>query len=114
MTESLGRFLATPWGGAVRIFVGLLLGYFVLDLQNDGKINVSADDLATWVAAALVVVIPIAIALINPQDERAGYTGGPVGGDGGEGLIDLVVKLLILVVVVVLVIWIVSALLGGK
>lgn len=72
---SVEKFLATPVGGMFRIFVGLVLGYLVLDLSNDGKLSVSWDELATWVAAALVVVIPLVIAWVNPADSRFGRTG---------------------------------------
>lgn len=75
--QSLGNFLANnPIGAMLRVFVGLVLGYFVLDLTTDGKIDVSMNDLNTWVAGALVVAIPILIAAINPQDTRFGAKGG--------------------------------------
>jgi hypothetical protein len=68
----LGKFLATPLGGAVRIAIGVVLGYVVLDLQTDGTISISFDELVTWVAAALVVSIPLLIAYVNPADTRFG------------------------------------------
>ena len=68
----MGQFLATPLGSAVRVFAGLVLGYFVLDLQNDGGVSVTLDDLGTWVAAALAVALPIVIAWVNPADPRFG------------------------------------------
>lgn len=67
-------FLTTPLGSALRVFVGVVLGYLVLDLRNDGKISVSVDDLNTWIAAALVVAVPLLIAAVNPADLRWGRT----------------------------------------
>lgn len=69
------KFLATPWGAAVRVFAGVVLGYLVLDLSNDGKIDVSLDDLNSWIAAGLVVAIPLVIAAVNPADTRFGRKG---------------------------------------
>lgn len=69
------KFLATPLGAAVRVFAGVVLGYLVLDLSNDGKIDVSLDDLNSWIAAGLVVAIPLVIAAVNPADTRFGRKG---------------------------------------
>lgn len=68
--KQIQQFLATPEGGMVRIFVGLVLGYLVVALQNRDSISLSL--LSTWAGAALVVVIPLAIAYINPADSRFG------------------------------------------
>lgn len=69
-------FLANnPIGAALRVFVGVVLGYLVLDLTTDGRIDVSLDDLNTWIAGALVVAIPIIIAVVNPADKRFGNKG---------------------------------------
>ena len=78
MKESLGKFLATPVGSMVRILVGVVLGYLVLDLSNDGTISVSWDEVQTWIAAGLVVAVPVLIAAVNPQDSRFG------SGSGGD------------------------------
>ena len=74
--SSFGKFLATPVGSALRIVAGVVLGYLVLDLSNDGTVSVSWDEVQTWVAAGLVVGIPILIAAVNPQDPRFGKTDG--------------------------------------
>jgi len=70
----MGKFLTTPLGSALRIFVAAVLGYLVLDLTTDGKIDVSVSDLNTWVAAAIVVALPVVIAAVNPADTRFGKT----------------------------------------
>lgn len=66
------EFLKGPVGSALRVFVGVVLGYLVLDLQTDGKISVSVEDVNAWIAAALVVAVPLVIAAINPADTRFG------------------------------------------
>lgn len=77
-----GQFLTTPLGSALRVFVGAVLGYLVLDLSTSGTIDVSVSDLKTWVAAALVVAVPVLIAALNPKDDRFGLTETPPPGDG--------------------------------
>jgi len=72
MSEALGKFLATPLGSAIRIALGVVLGYFVLDLTSDGTISVSWAEVQTWIAAGLVLAVPIIIAAVNPQDPRFG------------------------------------------
>lgn len=69
-----GEFLTTPIGSALRVFAGVVLGYFVLDLKADGTISVSVGDVMTWVAAGLVVAVPLVIAFVNPADTRFGRT----------------------------------------
>lgn len=70
------KFLAAgPVGAAVRVFVGVVLGYAVLDLANDGTISITLHDVSTWVAAGLVVAVPIVIAAVNPADTRFGRKG---------------------------------------
>jgi predicted ABC-type sugar transport system permease subunit len=71
---SLGKFLTTPIGSALRVLVGVVLGYLVLDLQADGTISVSVSEVWTWVAAGLVIAVPILIAAVNPSDTRFGRT----------------------------------------
>jgi hypothetical protein len=74
MKQKLWEFLTTPVGSMVRIVLGAVLGYLVLDLTKDGTVSVSWDELRTWVAGALVVGLPVAIAWINPVDTRFGRT----------------------------------------
>lgn len=66
------KFLTTPLGSMLRIVVGIVLGYLVLDLTADGTISVGMDEVTSWVAAGLVVGIPVLIAAINPADARFG------------------------------------------
>ena len=73
--DSFGKFLTTPFGSACRVALGVVLGYFVLDLSQDGTISVSWDEVQTWIAAALVVAVPLLIAYVNPADSRFGRTG---------------------------------------
>jgi uncharacterized membrane protein YjfL (UPF0719 family) len=72
--KAFEAFLATPFGSACRVALGVVLGYLVLDLSNDGTVSVSLDEVVTWVAAALVVAVPILIAYVNPADTRFGRT----------------------------------------
>ncbi len=72
MKEAFERFLTTPVGSACRIAVGVILGYLVLDLSNDGAISIGWDEVQTWIAAALVVAVPVIIAAVNPADPRFG------------------------------------------
>jgi hypothetical protein len=76
MKETFQKFLATPIGSACRIAVAAVLGYLVLDLSQDGSVSVSWDELNTWVAAAIVVGLPVVIAAINPADPRFGRGSG--------------------------------------
>ena len=73
----LGKFLASPVGSAVRIFVGLVLGAYVASLSAGGALVPSTGDWQTWAGAAIVVALPVIIAAINPQDPRFGKTAGP-------------------------------------
>jgi hypothetical protein len=66
----MGSFLAGPVGSAVRVFVSVVLGAFVLDLTNTG--NISLDSWETWVVAGLVSALPVLVAYINPSDPRFG------------------------------------------
>ena len=68
----IGTFLAGPVGSAVRVALGVILGYLVLDLSEEGTISVSWDEVQTWLAAALVVAVPLIIAAVNPADTRFG------------------------------------------
>lgn len=77
-----GKFLTTPLGSALRVFLGVVLGYFVLDLQEAGTIDISVGDVTTWIAGALVVAVPLIIAAVNPKDDRFGRTDTPPPGDG--------------------------------
>ena len=70
--EAVGKFLSGPIGSALRIFVAAVLGYIVLDLQTDGKVSISYDDVSTWIAAAVVVALPVIISALNKHDPRFG------------------------------------------
>lgn len=70
----MGAFLTTPLGSALRVFVGAVLGFLVLDLTSDGTISVGIDEVWTWVAGGLIVAVPILIAWVNPADQRFGRT----------------------------------------
>ena len=72
MKAAFEKFLATPVGSAARIAVGVVLGYAVLDLSQDGSVSVSWSEVNTWVAAALVLAVPVIIAAVNPADPRFG------------------------------------------
>jgi hypothetical protein len=71
----MGKFLTTPIGSALRVLVGVVLGYLVLDLSADKTISVGLDEVTTWIAAGLVVAVPILIAAVNPADTRFGKVG---------------------------------------
>jgi len=73
----IGKFLTTPVGSMCRIVIGVALGYLVLDLSNDGTISVSWDEGVSWLAAGLVVGVPVLIAYVNPADTRFGRTPPP-------------------------------------
>ncbi len=73
-----GKFLTTPLGSALRVFLGAVLAYLVLDLQTDGTIDISVGDVMTWVAGALVIAVPLLIAALNPADTRFGKKAGDV------------------------------------
>lgn len=70
--DAVGRFLASPVGSALRVFAGLVLGYVILDLQKDGRVSITLDEVGTWVAAAAAIALPLIIAFLNPQDPRFG------------------------------------------
>ena len=76
MKEAFEKFLATPVGSACRIAVGVVLGYAVLDLSQDGSVSVSWSEVNTWIAAALVLAVPVIIAAVNPADPRFGRGSG--------------------------------------
>ena len=70
-----GRFLTTPLGSALRVFVGLVLGAYVASLGEGSGLVPTVDNLETWVGAAVAVALPIIIAAINPADPRFGSKG---------------------------------------
>jgi predicted permease len=73
--DAFEKFLTTPVGSAARVALGVVLGYLVLDMSQDGTVSVSWDEVQTWIAAALVVAIPLLIAWVNPADSRFGRSG---------------------------------------
>jgi len=72
MKDKFLVFLTTPVGSMLRIFVAGLIAYLVIDLKTDGKVDISWDEVNIWIAGALVVVLPIVAAVINPADTRWG------------------------------------------
>lgn len=69
-----GKFLTTPLGSALRVALGVVLGYVVLDLKQDGTVSITLDELYTYVAAGIAVGTPILIAALNKADTRFGRT----------------------------------------
>jgi hypothetical protein len=76
LDNAFGKFLAGPIGSALRVGLALVLGYYVAHLAAGGTVVPSASDWQTWAGAALVVVVPVIIAAVNPQDPRFGKTTG--------------------------------------
>lgn len=68
--DTFYRFLASPVGSALRVFVGTVLGFAVAHIQQGGTISVS--DVWTWVGAAVAVAFPVVVAWLNPADPRFG------------------------------------------
>lgn len=71
----MGKFLAGPIGSALRVFGGAVLGALVKFLVDGNKLQaLKPSDLSTWIAAGLVVAVPLLIAFVNPADPRFGST----------------------------------------
>lgn len=71
----MGSFLAGPFGSALRVFLGAVVGAFYLYLQNGNSLSdLNLGALQGFVTAGLVVAVPIAIAALNPADGRFGRT----------------------------------------
>lgn len=77
----MGSFLAnSPLGGLVKTFVGLILGSFVAWLASGRDLtSLTWSDAWVWISAALVVVIPVGINLLNGADTRYGRVAAPAG-----------------------------------
>jgi hypothetical protein len=73
----MGNFLATsPWGTVLKVFAGTVLGAFYLWLQNGNSWqNLDIDALVGFVGAAIIVVVPLVINIVNPADTRYGIKG---------------------------------------
>ena len=71
--KTLGTFLASVPGSALRVFVGSVLGSLVIWLTNGNTFHTLGwTDLELWVGAAVTVALPVLIAWVNPQDPRFG------------------------------------------
>jgi hypothetical protein len=69
--SGIETWLATsPWGSAVKVFLGFLLGAALLTWTQEGVI--SFDHWQTWVIGALGIAVPVVINLLNPADPRYG------------------------------------------
>lgn len=76
---TFAKFLTTPIGSALRIALGLVLGAWVASLQAGNALVPEVDDILTWIGAALVIVVPLVIAALNPADPRFGVNKDTTG-----------------------------------
>mgnify|MGYP001251266819 CR=1 FL=1 len=69
----MGKFLTTPLGSALRVFLGACLGGFVLYLSNGNSLtDINFDTVNAILTAAAIVAVPLVIAFVNPADPRWG------------------------------------------
>jgi hypothetical protein len=74
----MGEFLKGPWGSALRVFLGVVAAGFYTWLQNGNSFtDIDLDAVVGFVNAALIVVVPLAIAALNPADDRFGRVAPP-------------------------------------
>lgn len=74
LDNKLGEFLAGPIGSVLRVALAATIGLYVAGVQS-GHLVPSLSDLRTWLGAAILLVLPVVIAAVNPQDPRFGTTG---------------------------------------
>lgn len=68
----MGKFLAGPVGSWARVFVMTVLGLWLADLLDVGKLHFDLSEWQVWITAGLVAVLPVIIAWFNPADPRFG------------------------------------------
>lgn len=73
LDNKLGAFLAGPIGSVLRVALAAVIGFYVAGVQS-GHLVPSASDLRTWLGAAILLILPVVIAAVNPQDPRFGKT----------------------------------------
>ena len=72
MMERIGRFLATPVGSMLRVFVSAVIVAAFADLADLKEFDFT--DWKIYVGAGLTAVLPVIVAYLNPQDPRFGRT----------------------------------------
>ena len=70
MNHATQRFLNSPLGSALKIFVAVMLTMIVADWTNHGRIDF--ESWQTWIIAALASAVPVVVNWINPSDPRYG------------------------------------------
>lgn len=73
----INRFLNTPLGSAIKIFIAVMLTMIVADWTNHGRIDF--ESWQTWVIAALASAVPVVVNWLNPLDHRYGRKGAANG-----------------------------------
>jgi hypothetical protein len=71
--EAVGRFLAGPFGSALRVAAGFVLAAVLATVQAGSVAELG--ELDWWqatLAGAIGVAVPLVIAALNPEDPRFG------------------------------------------
>lgn len=74
MLEKFLKFLATPVGSWLRVFVLTVGTLWVADMRNVGYFHVDLSEWVPWVTAGIAAVLPVIVAWFNTQDPRFGRT----------------------------------------
>lgn len=74
MREWLGKFLASPLGSWVRVFVVVVGGFWLADIRNAGYFHIDLSEWAPWLWAGVLAVVPVIVAWFNTYDPRFGRT----------------------------------------
>lgn len=73
--DAVWVFLRGPFGSFLRVVVGVLLGFWVVDIETNG-IHFDATEWSLWVGAAIAAGFPVLLAWLNPTDTRFGVGSG--------------------------------------
>lgn len=77
MKRKLLKFLNTPLGSIVKVFLTVVLAHIAIELGKGEKILDiwSKDNLNTYLTIGVAACIPMLINVINPEDKRYGKKG---------------------------------------
>lgn len=72
MWDAFLKFLTTPVGSWLRVFVLTIGTLWLADMREVGYFHVDLSEWVPWVLAAFAAALPVAVAYLNPKDTRFG------------------------------------------